>query len=278
MSWHEGAFTIGGTESRKPYTAEDLARFKGRLAEAQAHLREVSAEVVTPPPAPLGDPRHRTLPEQLAYLEKSLREHQRQLEEARAAAGACENAIDEAEQAAPEDLAPLEEALSAARVTVAAAEDRVEKSQFSVDRGREQLPEDEQAEAQARIAQTEMMVMFNHHAVDDARADLVPERFWEALTLLAEHATDEWLSRNGPPDPARRNVVRRQILINIKAQLQATMFHPQLRALDDAINITRNPKPRPQGSDSLATASPDPTEPPGNPEHLLNDLLFGTGE
>lgn len=63
---------------------------------------------------------------------------------------------------------------SATRVRVSKAEAMVEHRRVMLERARERLPEDDQAEIRER---------------------------------LAEHATDEWLYRCGPADPGRRKVV-----------------------------------------------------------------------
>lgn len=87
-----------------------------------------------------------------------------------------------------------------------------------------------------------MLVRVYARLVDKVGPDLLPEPWREALKLLAEHATDEWLERYGAPDPARRKAVRPQVLANIEGQLARTMFRPDLWALDNAINISGNPE------------------------------------
>jgi hypothetical protein len=273
MAAADGGFVIGGTGPRTPGTAEDLARAERRLADAQAHLQRVCANIPPPAPRPLGDPRARTLPEHLAHWENMLRAEQEKLERARQSASDAQAALDAAARRGRQDRAGLEEALRAAQAAVAAAERRAAGTQMFVDQARARLPEDAEAEAQARVADAETSVQLYQFVVDGARADLLPEDCQAALTLLAEHATDEWLSRYGPADLARRDFLRPAIRMNIQAQLQSTMFHPDLRGLDMAINITGDPKPRPPGIDTSATLAPE-----GNPEGVLNHLLYGPGQ
>lgn len=269
-----GRFSIGG--ARRKWTAEDLARFEERLQEARAHLDEVSAGVENSPPA-LYDPRHRTLPEQLAASEERLARAQADLEEATAAVQAQRSSLDAAGSVGPEARARLEDALSAAESREAEAAAKVRKCQLFVDRERENLPEDANAEAQARVARAEMFVEFAEAAVDGARADLLPERCREALELLAEHATDEWLDRYGSRDEGRRRAVRPTVLLNIESQLARALFRPDLRSLDKAVNITGDPEPRPKESSPPRAAGED--KPPEDQlADALNELRFGTGE
>ena len=276
QDFRQGSFTIGGNAQR--WTAEDLARFEERLSEAQAHLDEVSAKVSTPPRLHY-DPRYRTLPEHFAGSEESLRTAQAHLDEVSTEARAHQTAIDQAGRISPEELARLKETLRAAKAREAEAEAEVEKARLFVDNAREWLPEDDEAEAQARVADAEMHVRVIERAIDKARADLLPEPCREALRLLAEHATDEWLDRYGSPDEARRKVVRSTVLINIEAQLATTMFRPKLEGLDRAINITGNAEPRPQFPDAALMPAPDGE--PTRADQLadtFNRLRFGTGE
>jgi DNA repair exonuclease SbcCD ATPase subunit len=267
-------FSIGGTRGK--WTSEDLARFEERLHEAQAHLDEVSANVDSSPPL-LYDPRHRTLPEELAASEERLMRAQADGDEATVAVVAQRRSLDDAGSAGPEELARLGDALSAAESREAEAAAEVQKCQRFVDRARENVPEDAEAEAQARVAHAEMFVEFAEAAVDDARADLLPERAREALELLAEHATDEWLDRYASRDEGRRTAVRPTVLLNIKSQLARAMLRPDLRALDKAINITGDPEPRPEGSGPPGAAGEHkPTE--DQLADALNELRFGHGE
>lgn len=267
-------FTLEGT--RRRWTAEDLACFEERLQEAQAHLAEVSENVESAPDL-LGDSRYRTLPEHLAAHEKMLAQAQGELDEASAAVDANRSSLDNDGPVAGEERARLEEALRAAQEREVEVADKVEKCQRFVDSGRENMPEDAEAEAHARVAFAEMHVTFAESAVDGARADLLPGPCREALELLAEHAADEWLERYGSRDERRRRVVQPTVALNIRSQLARAMFRPDLRALDEAINVTGDPEPAPAGR-----SSPSPTGKTKPPEDELadglNDLRFGTGE
>ena len=95
------SFTVGDPSRRS--TAEDLERLEQQLDECQARVDELSAGVSTPP-APLCDPRHRTLPEDLARYEASLATHVAALEEARSVLRACEIAVEEAQPGSRGDL------------------------------------------------------------------------------------------------------------------------------------------------------------------------------
>lgn len=267
-------FSLGG--SRRRWTAEDLARFEERLREEQAHLDEVSANVDRAPEL-LYDPRDRTLPEQLAASEWRLAEAQSKRDEAAAAAEADRRALDNAGSMSPAERSRLEEALRAAEARELEAAAKVQEAQLFVDTDRRNMPEDAEAEAQARVARAEMHVQFAEAAVDGARADLLPERCREALDLLAEHATDEWLERYGSPDERRRSVVRPTVALNIKSKLVRAMFRPDLRGLDKAINITgeTEPAPKPRSSSPPGGKSKPPEDELAD---ALNDLRFGTGE
>lgn len=122
-----------------------------------------------------------------------------------------------------------------------------------------------------------MFVEFAEAAIDDARADLLPAPCREALELLAEHATDEWLDRYGSRDEGRRRAVRPTVLLNIEHHLARAMFRPDLRGLDKAVNITGDPEPRPKGSSSPAAAG-EGKPPEDQLADTLNELRFGTGE
>ena len=234
---HVEGFTIGGAGLRRKLTGEDLARLEKQLLQAQAHLDEVSAAARVPPP-PRDDPRHRTLPEHLAAYEKSQSEDQRKLDAAGAAAAAAAAAISEAARSSPRTACRFREALREAQARVAAAELRVERGRVFNARARARLPEDEHAEALARVADAELRLGLIEMAVNRARGDLLPEPCQDALELLAEHATDEWLDRYGPSDEPRRMFLRPEIAMNIEAQLLSTMFRPRLEGLDWLRNIT----------------------------------------
>lgn len=268
-----GNFSLGGG---RRWTDEDLARFEERLRDAQAHLDEVSANVDTPPPL-LHDPRHRTLPEQLAASENRLTRAQADLDEASAAVDAQRASLDDPGSVGPEELTRLKDELGAAESREAEAAAKVEKCQLFVDRDRENMPEDAEAEAQARVAAAEMHVEFAEAAVDGARADLLPEPCRKALEMLAEHATDEWLDRYGSRDEARRRAVRPTVLLNIESHLARAMFRPDLRGLDKAVNITGDPEPRPKGSSPPAAAR-ESKPPEDQLADALNELRFGPGE
>ena len=262
-------FAIGGTPRRA--TAEDLAGLNAQLAACQARVDELAGDA--PTAALECDPRHRTLPEHMASFEASHAADAAALEEARSELRALEIAIEEG-PVEPRGDAGLEEQIRLARARVAEAEQRVEHSTSFIEHARERLPEDDEAEAQARLAEAEMHLHLVQSAVDDARADLLPERCRDALELVAAHAADEWLFHHGPSDPRRRAFVRPQILMNIQQQLAATMFRPQLAALDLAINITGELEPDPR-EDAQPSDSSDLGQQLAN---TLNRLRFGVSD
>lgn len=61
--------------------------------------------------------------------------------------------------------------------------------------------------------------------VDNVRGEFLPEACREALGLLVEHATHEWLESHPLPTSEGR---REFVDLNIKVQLLGTLFHPEL--------------------------------------------------
>lgn len=267
------SFTVGRGSSWRA-TAEDLARSEAMLSECQARLDELSAKVTALPVEPC-DPRRRTLPEQLAGYERSYAEAQAGVAEAGSLLRACDAALDGARPGSDDVRARLEDERRVAQDRVTRAEKVAEGCRRRLEEARERLPEDDEAEAHARIADAELDVQLLEGVVDSHRADLLPERVRDALELLAAHATDEWLYRHGPQEPERRNVIRHSVLATIQLQLARVMFRPELTGLDMVINLTGSPEPKPRLSDAPDPESTDPAE---QLAATLNHLRFGTGE
>ena len=80
-----------------------------------------------------------------------------------------------------------------------------------------------QADKDRRIASAKVEIF--QGAVDLARGQLLPEPCRDALKLLVEHASDEWLGHDPTPDSAERREFAHQ---NVEAQLLATLLRPNL--------------------------------------------------
>ncbi len=83
----------------------------------------------------------------------------------------------------------------------------------------------------------EAFVVISQRQVDRARGDVLPERCREALGVLVDYATEEWLNAQPPAeDSDRRQWYRRHCATNIDAQLLDALFHPGLGPEANPIN------------------------------------------
>ena len=93
-------------------------------------------------------------------------------------------------------------------------------------------PEDSERQRALAVARMEV----GKWVADKARGKLLSSECRDALDVLVEFATEEWLREQPPPEDAEmRRHYRHYCRINIEGQVLQTLFHPQLGPEGDHI-------------------------------------------
>ncbi len=85
--------------------------------------------------------------------------------------------------------------------------------------------------------------------VDNARSEFLPEACQDALRILVDHASNEWLASHPSPTGSDPETRRAFAEVNIKIQLLRALFHPELelKCSRHALNPERITLPRTRG-------------------------------
>ncbi len=72
--------------------------------------------------------------------------------------------------------------------------------------------------------------------VDYARSEFLPEACKDALRILVDYASNQWLASHPSPRGSDPETRRTFVEVNVKTQLLGTLFHPKLELSQHRMN------------------------------------------